>query len=79
MKTLKANKVVNPVGPPPFDLEVLQVWNPFHGRNSQKKGWLSTKVGAMSLTSILVQIGKSQGIQPHMYNSEFRWNGGYDI
>eukprot|EP00975_Prorocentrum_lima_P032196 6760710-Prorocentrum_lima.AAC.1 len=33
----------------------------------------------MSLKSIVVQIGKAQGIQPRMYNSEFRWNGSYDI
>eukprot|EP00975_Prorocentrum_lima_P064312 12896765-Prorocentrum_lima.AAC.1 len=28
-----------------FHLEVLQVWNAYDGRNSQKKGWPSTKVG----------------------------------
>eukprot|EP00975_Prorocentrum_lima_P011413 2426796-Prorocentrum_lima.AAC.1 len=35
----------------PFHLEVLQVWNAYNGKTSQNKGWLSTKVGAMSLRS----------------------------
>eukprot|EP00975_Prorocentrum_lima_P053872 11303909-Prorocentrum_lima.AAC.1 len=49
----------------PFHLKVLQVWDAYDGRNSQKKGWLNTKVGAMSLKSIVVKIGSSQGIHAH--------------
>eukprot|EP00975_Prorocentrum_lima_P041886 8802293-Prorocentrum_lima.AAC.1 len=26
-----------------------------------------------------ILIGRDQGILPHMYNAEFRWNGCYDV
>eukprot|EP00975_Prorocentrum_lima_P041934 8813258-Prorocentrum_lima.AAC.1 len=33
----------------------------------------------MALKSIVVPIGRTQGIIQHMYTSSFRWNGSYDI
>eukprot|EP00975_Prorocentrum_lima_P035355 7424609-Prorocentrum_lima.AAC.1 len=42
-------------------------------------GFLSTKVHAMSLKSVLIKIGNSQGIQMLMYNRMFRWSGTNDI
>eukprot|EP00975_Prorocentrum_lima_P053837 11297068-Prorocentrum_lima.AAC.1 len=51
----------------PFHLEVLQVWDAYEGKNSHaKRSFLSTKVGPMALKSIVVQIGKTRGIIPHM-------------
>eukprot|EP00975_Prorocentrum_lima_P048312 10104265-Prorocentrum_lima.AAC.1 len=51
----------------PYYLQALQVWDAFDGKKSKDKpGFLSTKVNAMSLKSVLIKIGTvADGITMH--------------
>eukprot|EP00975_Prorocentrum_lima_P014184 3011694-Prorocentrum_lima.AAC.1 len=58
-------------------MQTIRVWDAFDGKKSKDKpGFLSTKVGAMSLKSVLIKIGTmKEGLAMNMYHRKYRSTG----